>query len=491
MQTAEERIAALEAENAALRAQVAEAAALRAQVQELLSQNQELQARLAKDSHNSSKPPSSDPVARKRPRSQRRRSGKRPGGQLGHPGETLHLVATPDELVEHRPAVCSTCQTPLDETAPVVGYERRQVQELPSVRLLVREHRALHVRCLACTQVSVGAFPAEAPSRAQYGPGLRALVVYLVEQQLIPYARVRELLADVLGAHASLGTLTRWVQQGAEVLRPVEDAIKTALQRAPALHSDETGIRRAGKLAWAHVSCTARLTHYAIHPKRGQEATDAIGILPGYRGVSLHDGWKPYRRYTACRHARCNIHHLRELTFVEETYHQPWAKELKALLLEMKAAVEQARARGEQQLSQTERDAFVARYDELMAEGLAANPLPERPPGRKKGRRKQSPPRNLLERLWMGQEAVLAFLDDLTIPFDNNQAEQDLRMLKVQQKIAGSFRAEGGAEAFARIRGYLSSMHKQGVALLAALQTAFTGEPLYPAVDDVVARQGH
>jgi len=290
----------LEAENAALRAQVAEVAALRAQVQELLAQNQQLQARLAtatKDSHNSSKPPSSDPLGRKRPRSQRRRSGKKPGGQLGHRGETRHLVATPDELVEHRPAVCTTCQVPLDETAPVVGYERRQVRELPPVRLQIHEHRALHVRCPRCEQVSVGSFPVEAPSRAQYGPRLRALAVYLVEQQLVPYARVRELLADLLGAFVSLGTLTRWVQQGAETLRPVEDAIKAALHRAPVLHSDETGVRRAGKLAWAHVASTARLTHDAIHPQRGREATDAIGILPGYGGVSVHDGWKPYRHY--------------------------------------------------------------------------------------------------------------------------------------------------------------------------------------------------
>jgi transposase len=220
MQTAEERIAALEAENTALRAQVAEVIALRAQVQELLVQNQELQARLSKDSHNSSKPPSSDPLGRKRPRSQRRRSGKKPGGQLGHRGETLHLVATPDELVEHRPTVCTTCQAPLDETAPVTGYERRQVHELPPVRLLIREHRALHVRCPRCHQLSAGTFPAETPSRAQYGPRLRALAVYLLEQQLIPYARVRELFADLLGAHVSLGPLTRWVQQGAETCAP-------------------------------------------------------------------------------------------------------------------------------------------------------------------------------------------------------------------------------------------------------------------------------
>ena len=199
--------------------------------------------------------------------------------------------------------------------APVVGYERRQVQELPPVRLVIRAHRALHVRCPAWAQVSVGAFPAEAPSRAQDGPRLRGLAVYLLEQQLIPYARVRELLADLFGAFVSSGTLARWVRQGAERLRPVEEQIKAALRRAPVLHCDETGVRRAGTLAWTHVSCTARLTQYGPStpstPKRGSEATDVIGILPGYGGVSVHDGWKPYRHYTLSRHALCNIHHLR------------------------------------------------------------------------------------------------------------------------------------------------------------------------------------
>jgi transposase len=472
--TPDERIAELQAENARQREQITA----------LLERVQELEARLAnatKDSHTSHKPPSSDPLGRKRPRSQRRRSGKKPGGQLGHHGETLRLVATPDEVVEHRPAVCVGCQTPLDETASVVLYERRQVRDLPPVRLVVREHRAVHVRCPRCEQVSVGQFPAEAPSRAQYGPQLRALGVYLLEQQLIPYARVRELFADLLGAPVAVGTLLRWVEQGAQTLQPVEEAIKGALVRAAVLHSDETGVRRAGALAWAHVASTSRLTHYAMHAKRGSEATDAIGILPGYRGVSVHDGWKPYRHYTSCRHALCNIHHLRELTFLEEAYDQAWAKDLKTLLLEMKTAVEQARLRGEEGLAEAERTTFLTRYEALLAAGLAANPPPQRRL-HQRGRLKQSPARNLLERLWMRQDEVLAFLDDFTIPFDNNQAEQDLRMLKVQQKIAGSFRADSGSVAFARIRGYLSSMRKQGIALLAALQTVFTGQPLYPAL---------
>jgi transposase len=293
---------------------------------------------------------------------------------------------------------------------------------------------------------------------------------------------VRELFVDLVGAPVSLGTLLRWVEQGAQTLQPVEEAIKGALTHAPVLHSDETGVRRAGSLAWAHVASTSRLTHYAIHAKRGREATDAIGILPRFTGVSVHDGWKPYRRYTSCRHALCNIHHLRELTFLEEAYDQAWAKELKTLLLEMKRAVEAARTRGEDPVGAAQRSMFVIRYEAVLALGLAANPPPERQP-HQRGRVKQSPARTLLERLWLGQDEVLAFLDDLAIPFDNNQAEQDLRMLKVQQKIAGSFRANAGSEAFARIRGYLSSMRKQGVALLAALQTVFSGQPLYPALD--------
>jgi transposase len=473
--TPEEEIASLKAENARQREQIAA----------LVERVQELEARLAnasKDSHNSNKPPASDPLGRKRPRSQRRKSGKKRGGQLGHQGETLRLVAAPDEVVEHRPTVCAGCQAPLDDAASVLLYERRQVRDLPVVRLVVREHRALHVRCPRCAQVSVGQFPLEASSRAQYGPRLRALGVYLLEQQLIPYARVHELFTDLLGASVSLGTLMRWVRQAGETLRPVEEAIKTALSRAPVLHSDETGVRRAGQLAWAHVACTSRLTHYAIHAKRGSAATEDIGILSRFTGVSVHDGWKPYRHYTSCRHALCNIHHLRELTFLEEAYDQAWAKELKAALLEMKSAVEAARARGEKRVGAAQRSAFLTRYEDLLALGLAANPPPDRQP-RRRGRVKQSPARNLLERLWFQQGQVLAFLDDFTVPFDNNQAEQDLRMLKVQQKIAGSFRADAGAEAFARIRGYLSSMRKQGVALLAALQTVFTGQPLSPALD--------
>ncbi|MGZ3680471.1 MAG: IS66 family transposase [Ktedonobacterales bacterium] len=471
--TPEEEIASLQAENAVLREQVTA----------LLGRVHELEARLAKDSHNSNRPPSSDGLKRQLPktRSLRRRSGKKSGGQLGHQGETLRLVATPDTVVEHRPGVCAGCQAPLHAEAAVVLRERRQVQEVPPLRLHITEHQALHLCCPTCQTVTVGGFPAEAPSRAQYGPRLRAWAVYLVEHQLVPYHRVRELLAHLFGVHLSQGTLVRWVHQAATTLEPVEAAIKAALQQAPVLHSDETGVRQAGHLAWAHVASTARLTHYAIHAQRGGAATEAIGILPSYRGVSVHDGWAAYRANAACRHALCNIHHLRELTFLEEQYQQGWAKELKQLLLEMKAAVDQARAQHLPGLSVDQRDGFVGRYEALLAAGLAANPPPQQSGPRGRGRRKQTPARNLLERFWLGKHHVLAFLDDLTIPFDNNQAERDLRMLKVQQKISGAFRSAAGAAAFARLRGYLSCLSKQGATLLVALESLFVGRPLYPA----------
>lgn len=291
------------------------------------------------------------------------------------------------------------------------------------------------------------------------------------------------LFAEVLGLRLSTGTLVQWMQQAAAVLEPVETQIQAALQQAPVLHSDETDVRQAGQLAWAHVASTSRLTHYAIHPKRGREATDVIGILPSYTGVSVHDGWAAYQHQTTCRHALCNVHHLRELTFLEEQYQQAWAAELKTLLQEMRAATDQTRQQGRRSVQATARVALVARYDALLAAGLAANPPPARDPSgpRRRGRIAQSPARNLLERLLLGKGQVLAFLDDLTIPFDNNQAERDLRMLKVQQKVSGSFRAPTGAQAFARLRGYLSSLAKQGTVLLTALQSLFAGQPLYPA----------
>ena len=468
-----------EEENAVLRA---ENAALREQVRTLLAEVQELRGQRAKDSHNSSKPPSSDGLARKT-KSLRKPSGKKPGGQPGHRGQQVRLVDTPDAVVVHCPERCVVCQQALPDDAPR-WIERRQVHEVPPVRLRVTEHQLLHVRCPTCGATTEAEAPAGVSAPRQYGPRLRAVATYLVQQQFVPYARTRDLLADLFGGALSVGTLVNLVRQGAERLQPVADEIKAALRDAAVLHHDETGLRVAGPAGagrqWTHVTCTKDLTHYARHAARGAAALEAIGILPGYAGVSVHDGWTSYRHYTACRHALCNAHHLRELTFVEEELQQGWAGQLKALLREMHAAVEQARAAGATQLERAVRDRFVARYAALLAEGVAQNPQPpppvERP--RRRGRRKQSPVRNLLDRLWTFQHEALAFLDDFAVPFDNNQAERDLRPIKIQQKISGSFRSEPGADAFCSLRSVLSTWRKQGRSGLAALETIFAGRSL-------------
>jgi transposase len=370
---------------------------------------------------------------------------------------------------------------------------------LPPLRLVVTEHQIAHVRCAECGTTTRGEVPAAVRAPVQYGPRLRALAVYLVQQQFLPYARTREVLAEVFGAPLSVGTLVRLVRQGADRLGTVEGQITRRLRRAAVLHHDETGLHVVGAgtaaappvgspsagphLQWAHVTSTPQLTHDALHPQRGARALEAIGILPRFRGVSVHDGWMAYRHYRhdrRCRHALCNAHHLRELTFVEEELHQAWAGQLKHLLRAMRTAVEQARAAGATQLPRPQRDGFRARYEAPLGEGLACNPQPPPPAGAapRRGRRKQTPARNLLDRLWTYQHEVLAFLDDFAVPFDNNQAERDLRMVKVQQKISGTFRSAASARAFCRIRSVLSTWRKQGRSALGALEAAFAAHPL-------------
>jgi transposase len=470
--TAEEVVAQLQAENAALRAQVGELPILREKVQALLARVQELEGRLAKDSHNSSKPPSSDGLRRKT-RSLRQRSGKKPGGQPGHRGSTLPLVATPDQVVTYHPVVCTTCQTPL-AGVPVERVERRQVRDLPPIRLVVTEHRSERVRCPHCQTLTLAVFPVGVEAPAQYGPRVRALAVYLSQEQLVPFARVRAVLSEVIGCPLSVGTVVSLVQRCAAALEESEARTKGRLQEAAVLHLDETPVRVNGQWQYVHVCCTAHLTHYGVHPQRGATATEAIGILPHFHGTGIHDGWMPYWHYRAWRHARCNVHHLRELTWVTEHLKQPWAQQLKDLLLEMRAAVAAARATGAEHLDAPLRARLVARYHELLCDGVTANPLPPCNGPPKPGRRKQPPARNLLDRLFQHQDEVLAFLDDFAVPFDNNQAERDLRMLKIQQKISGCFRSPAGAVAFCRIRGLLSTLHKAGAAVLAMLQALFT-----------------
>ncbi|HSK68599.1 MAG TPA: IS66 family transposase [Candidatus Limnocylindria bacterium] len=385
-------------------------------------------------------------------------------------------METPDEAHLHVPDRCAHCGDDLQGVEPHAA-QRRQVFDIPVLRLHVREHQAQSKRCPGCGQSTQAAFPPGVDEPVQYGPGVLGLGLYLQVFQLLPYARTAKLIGDLFGQAPSQGTLARALEQAHETLEPVEQQIHAGLRQSPSVHFDETGLRIASVRQWVHSAGTASLTLYRAHAKRGREAIDAMGVLPDYEGVSIHDAYTSYLSYPG-RHALCNAHLLRDLVAVEEETQAPWASSMRALLLEIKAAAAEARGAGAAHLEPAQLQAFRNRYDELLGEGRAAHP-PNPPTGRA-GRRKQSPACNLVLRLEKHAEQVLAFMYDFAVPFDNNLAERDLRMLKTQQKISGGFRSRGGADVFCRIRSYISTVHKQRLPLMDALRSVFSGAPLMP-----------
>ena len=403
------------------------------------------------------------------------------------------MIKDPQHVVVHRPEACEGCGGSLfsrDGTSEVPGYERRQVADLPALLALeVTEHRAQRGRCFGCGTTTTAPFPAEASgARVGYGPRIEALMVYLMEYQLLPYERASELLEDTFGEPApGAGTPYSAVKRCFEGLEETEEAIKEGLLggtgEAVVGGLDETGLRAEGKGMWVHVASTEELAHYyAVHEKRGTEATKEIGILPLFKGVAMHDGLSPYWDYERCAHALRNAHHLRELTFVEEEHEQERAGRMKALLLEIEEAVREEAAflGGTHLLAPEKVEKFEKRYQRLLEAGVEANPPPERTG--KRGRPKQTKGKNLVDRLDEHREAVLRFMHDFRVPFENNRAERDLRMVKVRQKISGCFRTRRGAEMFCRIRGYISTVRKQGENVLAALESVFMGDPFVPSL---------
>jgi transposase len=341
-------------------------------------------------------------------------------------------------------------------------------------RLRVTEHRAEVVCCPACGKRTKAEFPVGVKARVQYGPSILARALYLHDYQLLPCARTAEAMKELFGCALSRGTLSTAVRQCANGLIETELKIKRGLRRSAVLHADETGFRVEGRLAYVHVASTPRLTHYGADTRRGKAAMDEIGILPAYRGTCVHDGWLSYTFYPKCRHALCGAHILRELTYFEELSEETkaWATPFKEMLLEMKSEAELACAEGATRLAAERLAELTASYDKLVTEGLRAQPPPEVPEQVKRQAR------NLLLRLERRKGEVLRFLEDFSVPWDNNQAERDLRMIKLQQKTSGCFRTKEGARRFCRIRGYVSTMRKQGKGMLEALEGACRGAPL-------------
>lgn len=446
----------------------------------LAARVQTLEDQLAKNSSNSGKPPTSDGLKKpRRTRSLRKPSGKKSGAQPGHEGHRLELAEKPERVEVHPVQRCGHCQASLAEM-PVLAVKKRQVFDLPPMRLVVTEHQAEIKLCPCCGKTTQAEFPAELTQLTQYGPGFKALLVYLNQKHFIPLERVNEFCEDVFAHSVGEGTIVDANAQAAETIEPVNARTKQYLtETEDTVCFDESGLRVNQKLNWVHSASTEKATCYHIDPKRGQEGIDRAGILPGRTGPSMHDDWKPYYTYPNAKHTACNAHHLRELEFLQERYPQAWEGEMAKHLVAIQKAVAEAAAQGRNSLTAEQLITFEARYDELVAQGLELNPPPEKPPG-KRGKAKQTPPKNLLDRLRDNKSAVLAFMYDFKVPFDNNLAERDIRMVKLKQKISGCFRSEAGAKVFGLIRGYLSTAKKNHVSALEALKMAFSGSPFAP-----------
>jgi transposase-like protein len=349
------------------------------------------------------------------------------------------------------------------------------------IRLEVTEHQVEAKTCPLCGEWNEAEFPLEVAQETQYGVRVRAQIAYFNVYHFIPMERTAELIEDLYQQPVSAGTVAATSVKVAEQVKSVNAQIRSYLiATEEAVHFDETGMCVANKLNWLHSASTERATLYQTHAKRGADAIEKIGILPKRKGWSIHDFWKPYLKYTQARHGLCNSHILRELTFVAEQYQQTWAVDLHNLLLTIKQAVDRAKAQGRIALSKRQQHAFQSDYDRLVQQGLEVNPAPARIEG-KRGRVKQSPSKNLLDRLRDHHAKILAFMYAFDVPFDNNLAERDIRMAKVKQKVSGSFRSSEGADAFCLIRSYISTARKNNQRILDVLHRALSGSPFVPS----------
>ena len=431
----------------------------------------ELEARLALNSRNSSKPPSSDGLAKPKPKSLRK-TGEHPnGGQKGHPGHTLKKVAVPDRTETHWPAAhCDACGGFVTEP---MALEARQVFDLPPLRFEVTEHPVFAGPCAACGKICRGEFPVGVVAPVQYGPAARAAVVHLTHQHMMPVQRTAALRGDFFGLPMAQGTVLAAGEEARIRRVPTVALIGQAIQTAEVAHADETGMRVAGKLHGMHALATTMLTWVACHAKRGKEAFDARGILSGFLGTLIHDGWKPYRDLL-CQHGLCNAHHWRELIYQFEELGQVWADRMIELLVSACHEVNEAGGA----LTLERLVDFRTRYTVILDEGDALSPRVEK--SGKRGRTRQSKAANLLWRLRTYADDVGRFASDPSVPFTNNLAEQAVRMPKVKQKISGGFRTKNGADAFCTIRSYLATLHKQEHNLFHALTLTFQGQPPQP-----------
>ncbi len=458
-------------ENQQLRDRVLELEAMVKKLTELLGQN----------SRNSSWPSSRDKARKPKPKSQRKSSGRKPGGQKGHRGHTLKMTAKPDEIVIHQPTCCHHCQTTFNANSTIIDIRKRQVLDLPPLHYITTEHQAHTVGCQQCGKVTTSAFPEHVTQPVQYGVRVKQLAVYLRTEQFVPYQRSQQLLQDLFELPVCVGSLQNFVTGAAKRATEPTESIRAAIAQADVVHADETGFYIGGKRHWLHTASTQTLSYFFPHATRGRKAVDEVDILPNVTGTLVHDAWPTYFLYDTV-HALCHAHHLRDLTALIENDKEVWAGQMRAFLLAAKALVDEEKASGSTRLPETMRARIETLYDAIVTYGLAETPLPTQG---KNGRPKATKGRNLVERFGARKDSMLRFIRDFKVPFDNNLAERDIRMMKVQQKVSGCFRSESGANDFCTLRSYTSTIRKQGLSVWKAIGSLFSDTALMPRTTPV------
>ncbi len=448
-------------------------------VDKLEQRIKELESRLNMNSSNSSKPPSTDDKLTKDKRKVTSKSKKKRGAQSGHKGKNLKIVAIPDKLEVLLPTECNCCNKSL-KNIDSLKFEKRQLFDLPDIKMQVTEYQAHSIECNKCHTVNKAEFPANISATTQYGDNLKSFVSYLNAYQMLPYERISETIQDLTSHKISTGTIYNFLNTHYDKLEKFETTLKQSLLREYVLHSDETGVNVKAKLHWIHVASSSVMTYYMLHQKRGRVAMDDMGIINNYNGILVHDHWTPYNKYTNCTHSYCNAHILRELNGITEKESVVWSQDMHRLLTNMNIAVHKAKDSDKSTLSQPQIQKFISNYEKIIKSANNYYPPPEKNLKKARGRPKQEKGKNLLDRLSKYQNETLRFLNNFRVPFTNNLAERDLRMIKVKEKISGSFASFKGGEIFCRIRSYISTLKKNNIAVLQGLRNALAGKSYVP-----------
>lgn len=438
---------------------------------------QELREQLNKNSKNSSKPPSSDGLKKPAPKSLRKPSGKKVGGQKGHQGTFLSVLSDPDEIVKHMPSACEGCpHYKMCKGTACVAEKRHVIDAVVTVNVV--EHQLLEIPiCMLHGDTRKGNFPNDVKATVQYGKNLQALSVALNTVGAVSVKRTHEILSGVFNIPLATGTISNMVKRCADAVSETVNRIKQKVANSGLGHFDETGTRVDKKLWWVHDASNCEFTYLDISPKRGYLGMEQCGVLPLFHGIAMHDCWASYWSYEDCQHAVCCAHLLRELTGIAENHpEQKWASAFIDLLLEMKKVKDKAVEVGKETLSYYHYHKFDKRYDELIKQAREENPLPVTTE-KKRGRKKKGKILALVERLDNYKASVCLFIHNFMVPFDNNQAERDLRMIKVKTKVSGCFRSEEGARDYLKIMSYIGTAHKQGHNAYDAIRKAISGCP--------------